>query len=169
MLCEPWLLWLQNASKLDSATSDGNLFWSPTTFPFSVSLSDGLAAHLPVLMSREKLCPPIMASTEHSWPRSSLPGVVSSLLYFVCHDTSRSTCITELTLVPWLPWPLCALMHALSLPHSHLLTCTVTSPCVPLLFMPALFLPVSPHVFHTDVPGYIILMWQASRKAHVSS
>src|SRR5258708_19709757 len=60
-------------------------------------------------------------------------------------------------------------MHALSLPHSHLLACAVTSPCVPLLFMPALFLPVSPHVFHTDVPGYIILMWQASRKAHVSS
>src|SRR5258705_13917504 len=58
-------------------------------------------------------------------------------------------------------------MHALSLPHSHLLACTVTSPCVPLLFMPALFLPVSLHVFHTDVPGYIILMWQASRKAHV--
>src|SRR5260221_2966295 len=119
-------------------------------------------------MSRERLCPPIMASTEHSWPRSSLPGVVSSLLYFVCHDTSRSTRITELTLVPWLPQPLCALMHALSLPHSHLLTCAVTSPCVPLLFMPALFLPVSPHVFHTDMPGYIILMWQASVTTGVS-
>src|SRR5260221_2884203 len=65
------------------------------------------------------------------------------------------------------PTPLCT--DALSLPHSHLLTCAVTSPCVPLLFMPALFLPVSPHVFHTDVPSYIILMWQASRKAHVSS
>src|SRR5258707_13312990 len=89
-------------------------------------------------MSREKLCPPIMASTDHSWPRSSLPGVVSSLLYFVCHDTSRSTCITELALVPWLPRPLCALMHALSLQHSHQLPRTDTSPCVPLLFMTAL-------------------------------
>src|SRR5258708_6887796 len=71
--------------------------------PLSISLSDGLATHLPVLMSREKLCPLITASTKHSWPRSSLPSVVSSLLYFVCHDTSRSTCITELTLIPWLP------------------------------------------------------------------
>src|SRR5258708_19273058 len=60
-------------------------------------------------------------------------------------------------------------MHALSLAHSRLLARAVTRPFVPLLFMPALFLPVSPHVFHTDMPSYIILMWQASRKAHVSS
>ncbi|SRR6266446_364409 len=52
-------------------------------------------------------------------------------------------------------------------PHCHQSLCPIVVHACSRNLGP--FLPISPHVCHTDVPSYIILMWQASRKAHVAT